>query len=107
MNRQRVLSFIIISAAVLGLVAFSWKGQAATSASEPKASAEGDKDAVSGQLKELQKQVVELQRQVAELQKQVGEKKPHIVAAGTATWKCPEIQKNELSTRVKLPRDVV
>jgi hypothetical protein len=100
MNRRRVLSTVIITTALLGLVALSWKDRAATSAPQSKASAEGDKDSVSDQVKELQKQL-------AELQKQVGEQKPHIVAAGTATWKCPDIQRNDSSTRVKLPNDVV
>jgi outer membrane murein-binding lipoprotein Lpp len=100
MNRQRVLSFVIITTAVFCLVLLSWKDQAATSASQPIACSEGDKDSLSSQVKELQKQV-------HELQKQVGGQKPHIVAAGTATWKCPDVQRNTLSTRVKLPKDVV
>jgi len=99
MNRQRVLLPVVFTTALLGLVAFSWKDQAATSASQPKT--EGDKASVSDQVKELQKQLSDSQKLVAELQK------PRIVAAGTATWKCPDDQTNQLSTRVTLPRDVV
>jgi hypothetical protein len=98
MNRQRVLSIVLITTAVLGLVAFSSPDQAATSA--PQEKADGDKDSLAGQVKELQKQL-------AELQKQVGEQKPRIVAAGTATWRCPDLVRNDSSTRVKLPADVV
>jgi len=36
----------------------------------------------------------------------MGEKKPSIVAVGTATWKCPDIQSNNTSTRVKLSAGV-
>jgi len=107
MNRQRVFASVIITAAVFGLVAFLSKNPAATSASQPKASAESDKDSASGEVKELQKQVAELQKQMAELQKRVGEPTPRIVAAGTVTWKCPDLVKNDSSTRVNLPRDVV
>lgn len=107
MNRQRVLSSVMITAAAFGLVAFLSKDQAATSASQPKAIAEGDKDTVSGLVKELQMQVAELQKQVVQLQKQVGEPTPRIIAAGTATWRCPDLVKNDTSTRVNLPRDVV
>jgi hypothetical protein len=107
MNRQRVLWSIIITTTIFGLITISSRNQTATYASQPKASAEDDKDALAGQFKELQKQVVELQKQVVELQKQVGEQKPRIVAAGTASWKCPDLQKNSLSTRVKLPGDIV
>ena len=99
MNRRHILSSVVVTTVLLGLVAFLWQDEAATSASQPKANAEGDKDSLSGQVKELQKQF-------AELQKQVGEQKPHIVAAGTATWKCPDLQKNTLSTRVELPGNV-
>ena len=105
MNRQRVLLAVIFTTALLGLAAFSWKDQAATFASQPKT--EGDKASAPDQVKELQKQLSELQKQLSELQKQVaGLQNPRIVAAGTATWKCPDDQTNKLSTRVKLPRDV-
>jgi outer membrane murein-binding lipoprotein Lpp len=100
MNRQHVFSTVLITTAVLGLVALPWKDSAATSAPQAKANGEGGKDTVSGQVKELQ-------AQVAELRKQVGEQKPHIVAAGTASWRCPDLQRNVLSTRVKLPGDIV
>jgi hypothetical protein len=103
----KLLKTVIITTALFGLVALSWQDHAATYASQPQANAEGDKDSVSGQLKELQKQVMALQKQVVELQKQVGEPKPRIVAAGTATWTCPDLVKNTKSTRVQLPRDVV
>jgi len=53
MKRLKYLASVIISTALIGLVAFSWRDQA-------KASAEGDKDSMSGQIKELQKQVAEL-----------------------------------------------
>ena len=100
MNRQRILWSVFVTTALGSLVTLSWQDQAATSASQPQASAEGDKVSVADQLKELQKQV-------AELRKQVAEQTPRIVAAGTATWVCPDLQKNTKSTRVQLPRDVV
>ncbi len=98
MNRKRVLSAIVIAAAFLFVAALSQQDRAATWAGQPKASAADEKDSMAGQIKDLQKQVAELQARLGE---------PRIVAAGTATWTCPRILKNETSTRVKLPAEVV
>ena len=98
MNRKRILSTVAFTVALLLVAVLSYRDRSATWASQPNADAGDDKDTMAQQIKELQKQLADLKAHVGE---------PCIVAAGTATWTCPATQRNDTSTRVKLPRDVV
>jgi hypothetical protein len=101
MIRQRILSLLIFTTALLFLVSLNFHDRRATFASQAEVDSSTDKDAVPGQIKELQKQVAELQSQVTDL------RTPRLVAAGTATIKLGATHDNRTSIRVKLRGDVV
>ena len=102
MIRQRDLSLLIFTSAILFQTTLSFNDHSASFAAQPAANSGNDKDhGVVGQLKELQKRVAELQTQVSDL------KTPRIVAAGTATIKLGPTHDNRTSIRVKLRGDVV
>src|ERR1700677_4347400 len=86
------------------LAALSYLSIAATSpqstASAPDKKASPAAESTADQVKDLQKQVAELRTEFASLQR------PRIVAAGTATWKRPDVQDNRTATRVKLSGEI-
>ncbi len=98
MNPKRFFSTVVITAALFFIGVFACQDRAATGMSQAKADAGDAKDALSEQVKALQKQVSALQARLDG---------PRVVAAGTATWTRPASQKNDTSTRVKLPAEVV
>lgn len=108
MNRQQILSTVILTTALSGLLLISLPGRSGVATSAPPdadtqaGSAKALLAAVDTQpLKELQKQVADLEARVSQMQT------PRIIAAGTATFHLGPIQDNATNVRVKLAPDVV
>lgn len=109
MNRQRIVSILVLTAALSALpviilpciygVAISAPPDAGNRVDSTKA-LQAAVEAQAQQLEELQKRVADLQTQVGLM------KNPRIVAAGTATIKLPGIQDNKQKVHVKLPAEI-
>ena len=100
MIRQRILSLLILTSAILFLATLSFNDRRASFAAQSATNSGNDKDIV-GQLTKLQKEVASLQTEVNDLMKF------RIIAAGTATLKLGPRQDNKNSIRVKLPVEIV